>query len=81
MPGRAYVGGLFGAGGPLADNDFVAGAFCCWAQEFVAVAKAAAIIAVASREMIRFFTQASKLIRFCKKLAGEVADRRTAVNT
>ena len=59
MPGRAYVGGLFGAGGPLADNDFVAGVFCCWAQESVAVAKAAAIIAVASREIIRFFTSIS----------------------
>jgi hypothetical protein len=50
-PGRAYVGGLFGAGGPPADIRSVA-VLCCSAQESDAVARVAAIIAVTSREMI-----------------------------
>ena len=57
--GRAYVGGLFGAGGPPADIGSDAVVFCCSAQESDAVAKVAAIIADASREMILFSTSIS----------------------
>ena len=56
MPGRGYVGGLLGAGGPPADSGSVADGSCRWAEEFVAVDKVAAIIVAASREMILFFT-------------------------
>jgi hypothetical protein len=59
MPGRAYVGGLFGAGGPPADIGSVADVLCCSAQESDAVARVAAIIADASRGMIFFFTSIS----------------------
>ena len=56
MPGRGYVGGLLGAGGPPADSGSVADGSCRCAEEFVVVDKVAAIIVAASREMIFFFT-------------------------
>ena len=56
MPGRGYVGGLLGAGGPPADSGSVADGSCRCAEEFVVVDKVAAIIVAASRGMILFFT-------------------------